>query len=77
MMSVAVRLKPTFEASVPQPLFDASMIRESVNFPDVRSRSFRFDVTADGQRFLVVKGASDAGTHAITLVQNWTANLKK
>ena len=77
MMSVAIRLEPTFEASVPQPLFDGSMIRESVNFPDVRSRSFRFDVTAEGQRFLVVKGASDASTRAITLVQNWTANLKK
>jgi hypothetical protein len=35
-----------------------------------------FDVTADGQRFLVIKAQRDAGTRPITLVQNWTTTLK-
>jgi hypothetical protein len=34
-----------------------------------------FDVTADGQRFLVIKPAAYPGTGRITLIQNWTAGL--
>ena len=36
-----------------------------------------FDVTADGQRFLVTKQAPDADTGRIALVLNWTAHLKR
>jgi hypothetical protein len=43
----------------------------------VEDRAAMFDVTADGQRFLVTKAAPDAQTGRITLVQNWTATLKR
>ena len=36
-----------------------------------------FDVTADGKKFLVNSGNLNQGTEPLTLVQNWTADLKK
>ena len=36
-----------------------------------------YDVTADGQKFLVVDAGAEASTHPLNLVQNWTAALKK
>ena len=57
-----------FGASVARPLFTATMLQEG---------SGMFDVTADGQRFLVTKQAPDADTGRIALVLNWTAHLKR
>ena len=37
----------------------------------------RFDVTADGRRFLITETNSPAGTVPLTLVTNWDAELKK
>jgi len=68
LMAVDVQLEPSFEASAPRLLFDATTLRDVSQY---------LDVTADGQRFLVVKPAPDAGTRPLTLVQNWTRNLKK
>ena len=36
-----------------------------------------YDVTPDGQRFLVVMSSEQAGRGPLTLVQNWAAGLKK
>jgi hypothetical protein len=36
-----------------------------------------YDVTADGQRFLVNMAAEQQITAPLTLVVNWTADLKK
>jgi eukaryotic-like serine/threonine-protein kinase len=64
LMAVDVKLEPSFEYDAPRLLFDGTALRD-------------FDVTADGQRFLVVKPAPDAATRSIALVQNWMANLKQ
>jgi serine/threonine protein kinase len=72
MMAIDVRLQPTFHAGEPKPLFDVTMMRR--NFTP---RVVHFDVAADGQRFLIVRIPPDAGTRPLTLVQNWTAGLKK
>lgn len=56
----------TFEVSVPRALFDATIIRET-----------HFDVTADGQRFLVNKMGREEGAVPITIVQNRPALLGK
>jgi len=37
----------------------------------------RFDVTADGRRFLISEPNSPSGTVPLTLVTNWDAELKK
>jgi len=41
------------------------------------SLSFQYDVSADGQRFLAVQSSPQAASEPQTLVQNWTAGLKK
>ena len=55
-----------FEAGTVHALFEA---RFSNTFE-------RYDVTADGQRFIVVEDKGEPGA-AITLVVNWTAGLHK
>jgi eukaryotic-like serine/threonine-protein kinase len=49
-----------------QPLFAATMLHE---------RDLGFDVSADGQRFLILKAAAYPGAGRITLIQNWTTGL--
>jgi len=36
----------------------------------------QFDVSADGQRFLI-EAPAESGVEPLTLVQNWTAALRK
>jgi hypothetical protein len=60
---------------------DGEFLLSSVTGPSGDPDLFRYDVTADGKRFLVMAqpsretGASVLPT--LTLVQNWTAGLKK
>jgi hypothetical protein len=68
MMVADVHPGAAVPVGVPRPLFAATMLQD---------RSTMFDVTADGQRFLLIKAAADATAGRITLVQNWTANLKQ
>ena len=44
--------------------------------PEARERSGSFDVAADGSRF-IINTSSDEAQSPITLVLNWTAELKK
>ncbi len=39
--------------------------------------SYRYDVSADGQRFLIALPEKQASTAVVTVVQNWQAGLKK
>ena len=57
-----------FETEVPRPLFETH-IRED---PDRH-----YDVSADGQRFLLDSPVGEDTTPPITLVQNWTALLRQ
>ncbi len=78
MYSVAVQLAPTFRHGSPATLFD----RPSVLFDARRvtrgSASRMYDVSSDGQRFLVVKmaGADDPAAigHSIVIVHHWFEN---
>ncbi len=38
---------------------------------------YQYDVSADGQRILAVMPDEQAASEPLTLVQNWTAALKK
>ena len=67
---MAVEVKPggTFEAGVPQVLFDlAGRVRGNPVFA----------ATADGQRFLLVSQPEDTANSQFAVVVNWTAGLKK
>ncbi len=74
MMTVPVKpgvgTKSSLEAGAPIALFDAPIVEAGTTF------QYEYDVTADGQRFLVAdEGAATA--RPLTLLQNWTAALRK
>ena len=69
VMAVPIRTASGFEIGTPQLLFQARM--PIIPF-------CKYDVSADGQRFLVNTIGGDEGKSTpITLVQNWTNELKK
>ena len=71
-MAVPVRATATaLEPSTPIPLFE---IRVPLSGTSLRHQ---YDVTADGQRFLVNTVVNESSDAPITVVLNWTAGLKK
>ena len=59
----------TFQSAIPKPLFDLH-VNSTDRFSD-------YDVTADGQRFLVNTVVEQNARSPVTVVMNWTADLKK
>jgi dipeptidyl aminopeptidase/acylaminoacyl peptidase len=56
--------------------FEVGAVRALFETRPYRTSGAAFDVSADGQRF-IIKYAQEQPTAAITLVVNWTAELKK
>jgi len=75
MMAVAVKTvaepKRSFETGAPMLLFESHIVEAGPFF------SFQYDVTADGNRFLVTTAALGSFSPSLTVVVNWTAGLKK
>ncbi len=70
MMVVEAKTTPSgFEAGAPSALFDAPVARPQL-FP-----ATPFDVTADGQKFLIVCPAGGASSAPLTVVVNWPEGL--
>jgi Tol biopolymer transport system component len=59
------------ETSAPQPLFELRAAGSHALNPR------QYDVTVDGQRFLVVRRVEDAGPDTLIVILDWTAGLKK
>lgn len=74
MMAVDVVLQPTFSAGKPKMLFEGQYFDNP--FP---LTSAAYDVSADGQRFLMIKENSnrESSTAQINIVQNWFEELKQ
>ncbi len=71
MMSVAVTESPAgLQFGQATELFDAPLLYAN-NF------SFFYDVTSDGQRFLLLSPVQDVSSSAYSLILNWPAKLKK
>jgi hypothetical protein len=70
MMAVAVTAAPTFAASPPRMLFEGRYGATAIVRP--------YDVSPDGQRFLMVKQKDRAPIFVsqMILVQNWLEELK-
>jgi hypothetical protein len=64
IMAVPVRLAPTFQAGAPVALFPV---------PHVST----YQVSLDGQKFLVNTFSGEQGSRSLTLITDWTALLKK
>ncbi len=71
LMAVAVKAGSTFEADVAKPLFQIHP-REHISAADL----FSYDVSTDGQRFLVNTDVGEATSPPLTVVLNWTEGLK-
>ena len=69
LMAVSVQLDGTFEQGQPNPLFLTQV--SSYLSPD------RYDVSADGQRFLINSPVEETGSSPINVILNWASTLKK
>jgi eukaryotic-like serine/threonine-protein kinase len=69
LLAVDIRLEPTFSAGMPHVLFDP---RLRTGVP-----ARMWDVSADGERFLVERSLVPVDVEPLTLVQNWVAALGK
>jgi eukaryotic-like serine/threonine-protein kinase len=68
IMAVEVKSTPTFQAGVPKALFKANLRQPP---------GAQFDVTPDGERFLVNLRPGDQMADPVTLVQNWAADRNR
>ncbi len=71
LMVARVRTGSTFEAEIPEPLFES----KGKTFGGLTRR--QYDVSADGERFLVNWAMEEESSAPITLVQNWTAKARR
>jgi hypothetical protein len=74
VMVVEVTGDPTFQAGTPKPLFQAP--------PDLSEQAILYafptwDVTADGNKFLIPAPVADSSPAPFTVILNWPALLKK
>jgi hypothetical protein len=67
IMAVEVRAAPTFQAGIPKALFKTHLRPPP---------GAQFDVTPDGERFLVNLRPDEQVSDPMTLVQNWAAGRK-
>jgi Tol biopolymer transport system component len=72
LMSVAIKEGPLFDADVAKPLFPIRR-REPVSSTD----SFSYDVSPDGQRFLVNADVGETASPPLTVVLDWTSELER
>ncbi len=73
LMASDITQGPTFKASVPRALFQLPVAQVGHN--EQALRVFGWDVAPDGKRVLVDTGTTSS--EPITVVLNWTAELKK
>ena len=72
LMVVDVKQGLTFDADAPKPLFQ-TRLRQHIGALDL----FSYDVSPDGQRFLLNTDVDEVASSPLTVVLNWTAGLKK
>jgi len=72
MMAVALDMESGFTAGTPQILFEGPYVPTAFSFPF-------YDVSADGQRFLMLApvASQTGGATQIHVVLNWTEELKR
>lgn len=62
---------PTFSAGAPRALFTVEVPEPTAPFPT------DYDVSADGKRFLVNMVVDQAAHPSVTVILNWTAEIKQ
>ena len=72
MMAVAVKTVGNFEVDPPVTLFQTHT-RQPVSFMD----AFSYDVTRDGQRFLINTRLDERNAAPLSVILNWTSEIEK
>jgi Tol biopolymer transport system component len=72
LQAVTVRTAAGFATDPPRPLFTSTDLRGPMTSPIGRNR---YDVTTDGQRFLLIQPVAGTASSPITVVANWTTAL--
>jgi Tol biopolymer transport system component len=72
LMAVDVSSSPTFHAGIPHALFSAPIFGGGLT-----EDTHRWDMTADGQRFLINTVPEQGGSSPITVWVNWQTAIKK
>ena len=72
MMAVLVKLGTSFEAGPPVALFQTHM-RQPISAQDV----FSYDVTGDGQKFLINAKVDEPNAAPLSVILNWSAGMDK
>jgi hypothetical protein len=71
-MAVAVKAGASFEVGTPVALFQTHR-RQPVSSQDV----FSYDVSGDGQRFLVITKMDEANAAPLSIHLNWASEMEK
>ena len=69
MMAVEVSTRGVFRPGIAKALFSASTV-------GVENLAVNYDVSADGQRFVIVQQVDAGETPTITVVENWYSEFK-
>ncbi|MEE2991635.1 MAG: hypothetical protein VX603_00495 [Gemmatimonadota bacterium] len=69
MMAVEVSTRGVFRPGIANALFSASTV-------GVENLAVNYDVSADGQRFVIVQQVDAGETPTITVVENWYSEFK-
>jgi len=72
LMAVAVTAGASFEAGLPTVLFQTHR-RQPVSAQDF----FSYDVSGDGQKFLIATRVDEANSAPLTVLLNWTSEMEK
>ncbi len=72
MMAVAVKIGNNFEAGPPVTLFQTHT-RQPISYQDV----FFYDVTGDGQRFLINTKVDEPNAAPLSIILNWASEMEK
>ena len=71
MMAVSIQTDPTFKAGTPKVLFEGDFYQgRGTTWPS-------YDITADGQRFVLVQADKEEAPTQINVVLNWFEELKR
>ena len=74
LTAVEISTKPVFQAGVAKALFHMPVAGGTGGAPNI---SWRWDISPDGQRFLVNAAPEDRSSTPVTVVANWNALLRK
>ncbi len=69
-MAVDITTEPTFSAGKPRLLFEE-------RYETAAGMGVNYDVTPDGQRFIMVKAEQELALTQINVVLNWFEELKR